>query len=448
MPPKTSMNNQRITISTNSENDMLEPVQLINKNLEALLSPEYNLQIPDYQRTYSWEEKHVVRMLDDIQNFAGNTYHMGSIILHKRINEKGELIYDVVDGQQRLVTLSLLLLHLGLNDFPFLEQKFESEIAQNYLAHNKWLIENIVAQKQESYNNENILNNLHFAVLILNADSLDLAYTFFTSENGKGKPLSDFDLLKSHHLRFILIPQQAEHLAGRWDNMILESNNDDSTKPLSRTFEIYLFRLRQWMRKRRWDENKKRKVKNEFEASPFMPDIPPFGEQFHFYESIHGGVHFFGFAEHYMQCFNEFNRTLPYELLNKHLNWEKHWWYRDIIEAFLFAYYIKFGLPYLNEACLLITRVISQHRYESSRAYLSSVTGYAGDSEIILMIEQSTSPTFFLAEILLICRKMPSIPAELDGTRYRYNSAILNINKILVNDSINPEILKVFNEQK
>ncbi len=422
------------------------PVILTTETLEKLFSSAYKLRIPDYQRTYSWEEKHVVRLLDDIQNYGSKTYHMGSIILHKRTDYQGELIYDVVDGQQRLVTLSLLFLHLGKDDFDFLHQKFESATAQSYLSHNKWLIGNILQQKQTGLSITSILQNLRFSVLILESDNLDLAYTFFSSENAKGKPLSDFDLLKSHHLRFILIPQQAEHMAIRWDNMVLSFSNNDSSTPLQRTFEIYLFRLRKWMRKRRWDDDEKRKVKTEFEASSYIPDIPPFGEQFHFYESLQGGAHFFGFTEHFMQRFNEFSNTLPFKLLNRYLNWEKHWWYRDIIEAFLYAYYIKFGLLYLNEAFLLITRYISQHRYDSSRAYLSSVNTYAGDSEIILMIEQATSPTFFLAELLLVNRKLPSASIELTGTRFRYQSAVRNMIMELANESINLEILELINE--
>jgi hypothetical protein len=426
--------------------DIQDPVQLTTETLNALLSPQYELRIPDYQRTYSWEEKHVVRLLDDIRNYGSKTYHMGSIILHKRTDERGEWIYDVVDGQQRLVTLSLLLLHLGKSDFNFLNQRFRSEDAQNYVAYNKWLISNFIPEK-EKYNKEAILSNLRFSVLILETVNLDLAYTFFSSENSKGKPLSDFDLLKSHHLRYILLPQQAEHLASRWDNMILSSNNDDITMPLRRTFEMYLFRLRKWMRKRQWDENEKRKVKTEFEASYCIPDIPPFGEQFHFYESIQGGAHFFGFAEYFIHRFDEFKRTQAYELLNKYLNWEKHWWYRDVIEALLFAYYIKFGMLYCNEACLLITRYISQHRYETPRAYLSSVHAYAANSEIILIIEQATSPTFFLGEMLMIDRKLPAPSPDLNGTRKRYRDYVKQICCDLVHESMNPEILNVIHEQ-
>jgi hypothetical protein len=327
------------------------------------------------------------------------------------------------------------LLELKINEFVFLEEKFESSKAQNYIAHNKWIINNYLQDKEASRSINNNLKNLKFAVLILNSDNLDLAYTFFTSENGRGKPLTDFDLLKSHHLRYILIPQQAEHVAKRWDNMLLSSNNDDSSMALGRTFEIYLFRLRKWMRKRRWDDYKNRKVKSEFEAASIIPDIPPFGEQFHFYESIQGGTHFFAYAEHFIHRFTEFIQTKPYIALNEHLIYEKHWWYRDVIEAMLFAYYLKFGTLYLNEAFLLITRVISQHRYVSFRAYLNSILFYAGNSEIVMMIDQATSPTFFLAEMTEKIKKLAVIPSDMNGTRIRYKNAVNRITESIDYDS-------------
>jgi len=398
-------------------------------------SIDYELAIPDYQRIYSWQEKIVIRLLDDILNYGHKKYHMGSIILHKTKkkaeNGNDEIVYDIVDGQQRLVTLSLLLLQLGKNNFSLLNESFESPQAHNYIAHNKWIIENYIKKLTSiQFNMDKILSNLNFSVLILHSDNLDLAYTFFGNENSKGKPLSDYDLLKSHHLRFIHIPEQAEHLAERWDNLIRNSNNDDLSHELGRTFEVYLFRLRKWMRKRNWNDNGVKKVKNEFEAAPVIPYIPPFGEQFKYNESIQGGTHFFAFAEHFIHHFKEFRETEPYKNLNKHLNWEKHWWYRDVMEALIFAYYLKFGKLYLNRGSMLIIQVVSLHRYKTSRAYLSSIFDYVANSEIILMIDQATSPTFFLAEMEQMLKASP-VKEKYKGTRGRYFSHIEKIQNVL-----------------
>lgn len=410
---------------------MADKVLLETKTLGNLLAKtgEFKLKIPNYQRIYCWEEKQVIQLIEDIRERTSQPYHMGSIILHKRIENHNSVCYDIVDGQQRLVTLSLILLQLGKNDLPFLEEKFESENAQNYIAYNKWLINNYLQNENVIELINKLLDKLQFSVLILETERLDLAYTFFSSENGKGKPLSDFDLLKSHHLRYVQISNQAQHLASKWDDLILDSN---SSRALERTFEIFLFRLRKWMRKRNWDDTKKRKVKNEFEAAAIIPEIPPFGEQFHFYESIQGGAHFFAYAEHFIHRFKDFKQTNQYKAL-KELDGEKHWWYRDCIETLLFAYYLKFGTLYLSDACMLLCRLVSQHRYESSRAYIHSIHSYISNAEVVMMIEQATSPTFFLAEMQSSIKKLPKIPSDLVGTRKTYSKIVKEIVQKLPN---------------
>ncbi|RLD62777.1 MAG: DUF262 domain-containing protein [Bacteroidetes bacterium] len=382
---------------------------------------DYNLAIPDYQRIYCWDEKNVIKLLEDINDYADKKYHLGTIILHKKDNK-----YDIVDGQQRLVTLSLLLLELNKNiNTKILNEKFKSIEAQNYIAYNKWLIK-VFCEKNNIISN--IIDNLQFSVLIINEGSLDLAYTFFSNQNSRGKSLTDYDLLKAHHLRYIYIPEQAKHLAERWDSIILSSDNDDCTKDLGRTLGIYLFRLRKWMQKQEWSNDKKHKVKDEFEAAPIINGIPPFGEQFQFYESIQGGTHFFAYADYFIYKYRMFSETNEYKTLQKHLQREKHWWYKDIIEAFLFAYYIKFGTIYLTDALIGIIHIISKHRYDTSRAYLKSLLKMAGDSELIMMIDQATSPTFFLAKMKNIIKRQDNI-ANFEGTRMRYKYHVEKIIK-------------------
>ncbi len=391
-------------------------------------SAKYTLSIPDYQRIYCWEAKNVIQLLDDLKDYSSKKYHLGNIILHKLSSEKE---YHIVDGQQRIVTLALLLLALQPEiNTPILDARFKSDEAQNYIAHNKWLISNYREIDRIKSLTKQILENLQFSVLIIYDNSLDLAYTFFSNQNSRGKALSDYDLLKAHHLRYIHIPEQAKHLAGRWDSLVLSSDNNDIEQQLGRTFEIYLFRLRKWMRKREWSNDRKFKVKTEFEAASIIGEIPPFGEKFDFYESIQGGAHFFAYADHFIYRFKQFAQTHEYKTLHIHLSNERHWWYRDVVEAFLFGYYLKFGTLYLTEALKGILRRISDHRFQNGRAYLQSVLRYAADSEIVMMIDQATSPTFFLAEIQNAIKRLPVTP-ELSGTRHRYKLAVENIeNKI------------------
>ncbi|MDE7430955.1 MAG: DUF262 domain-containing protein [Lachnospiraceae bacterium] len=80
------------------------------KSINELL--EMNLDIPDYQRPYKWAIQNIDDLLSDITNAINNAdryrtefkYRIGTIILHKTIDG----VYDVVDGQQRIISLVLL----------------------------------------------------------------------------------------------------------------------------------------------------------------------------------------------------------------------------------------------------------------------------------------------------------------------------------------------------
>jgi len=398
-------------------------------------SYNYNLSIPDYQRIYCWEEKQVIKLLEDLVNYTEREFHLGNIILHKVSNIEE---HRIVDGQQRLVTLTLLLLCLDNSiETSLLNQTFQSNEAQNYVAYNKFLINDFCKKNPIiNYKIIDILKNVKLSVLIITDGNLDLAYTFFSNQNSRGKALSDFDLLKAHHLRYILIPEQAEHLAGRWDKITLFSNQEGSLNILNQLFGTYLFRLRKWMRKREWSNDAKFKIKNEFEAASIIPEIPAFGEQFNFNESIQGGTHFFAYADHFIFKFKTFVETQEYKSLNKHLRYEKHWWFKEIIESLLFSYFLKFGTIYLTEALVGIGTVVSHHRYDNNRVNLKALLKFAADTEIVMMIDQATSPTFFLAEIKdKIKSQRCSNP--LAGTRERYYYAFLKINKELAATNTN-----------
>lgn len=406
---------------------MGEKVELsIWKLKEILLKP---LKIPDYQRIYCWYEKNVIQLLDDIQGLK-KEYRLGTIILQKKDNRE----YDIIDGQQRLVTLSLILLQLGYTDNALLDQSFNSEEAEEYVAYNKYLIENYINKFKNQFSIEQILDKLTFNVLILNDSSLDLAYTFFSNENSRGCPLTDFDLLKAHHLRYVVIEEQARYLATVWDKMLLEEQavSDKLEKSYERTLGLYIFRLRKWINYDLWDENEKYKVKNEYEAAKVFDDIPPFGEQFQFKEPIQGGAHFFAYVQIFINRFRNFKKTKQYEVLHSTMTGETHTWFRDVIESLLFAYYLKFGVEYLSEVLILIIQNISKVRYENYRIYKETIFSHANQSKIVLLIDRSTSPTFFIATLLEKVKMMPTQnQTELKGIRNRYYKIVTSIKEKL-----------------
>ena len=63
-----------------------------------------SLQIPSYQRPYKWTTKNVNQLIDDILiHKEKSEYRLGTLVVHNHDN-----ISDIVDGQQRTITLTLI----------------------------------------------------------------------------------------------------------------------------------------------------------------------------------------------------------------------------------------------------------------------------------------------------------------------------------------------------
>lgn len=71
------------------------------ENLTDVLSKQYI--IPDYQRKYSWGKDESETLWEDVLDNSNEGYLLGSIVVIKKND-----CYEVVDGQQRLVTLTLM----------------------------------------------------------------------------------------------------------------------------------------------------------------------------------------------------------------------------------------------------------------------------------------------------------------------------------------------------
>lgn len=86
---------------------------LSNDAVYALLSPEHNViySVPKYQREYTWGRDQWEALFDDLFEQEEITGHfLGTIIcVNDTRNTTSENILEVIDGQQRLTTISLLL---------------------------------------------------------------------------------------------------------------------------------------------------------------------------------------------------------------------------------------------------------------------------------------------------------------------------------------------------
>ncbi|WP_288929233.1 DUF262 domain-containing HNH endonuclease family protein [uncultured Maritimibacter sp.] len=78
--------------------------------LSKIFSSDFQFEIPRYQRPYAWQVEQAQDLFEDLTDFAAEApdedYFLGSIVL---IKEEGKPKSEVIDGQQRLTTLTVLL---------------------------------------------------------------------------------------------------------------------------------------------------------------------------------------------------------------------------------------------------------------------------------------------------------------------------------------------------
>ncbi len=83
---------------------IMEPT---NQSFQELIGNGTSYIVPRFQRDYAWGPQQWEDLWSDIESLQQEKYHyMGYIVLQK----KGDHEYEIIDGQQRLVTISLLVL--------------------------------------------------------------------------------------------------------------------------------------------------------------------------------------------------------------------------------------------------------------------------------------------------------------------------------------------------
>lgn len=217
---------------------------------------EQKLTIPEYQRPYKWQPKHVNQLIDDIFNHRTKPcYRLGTVVLHqdkdsKTEQDKGAL--NIVDGQQRLLTLTLLCTILDAEQkrisSNLLEHKFESSVSIKNLKNNAQIISERVANLPDTEKQELLDFVLNKCELIqVTLDDLSEAFQFFDSQNARGKALAPHDLLKAYHLREMMdSTEQTErlHHVSLWEQGV---NPDDDSANLHTIMGEFLFRMRRWI---------------------------------------------------------------------------------------------------------------------------------------------------------------------------------------------------------
>ena len=99
--------------------------------VSRIFSDDYVFRIPGYQRPYAWTTEQAQDLFDDLVAFmeahSGRAidemppYFLGSIVLIKQETAPDA---DVIDGQQRLTTLTLLLSAIRANNLRWLRMLY------------------------------------------------------------------------------------------------------------------------------------------------------------------------------------------------------------------------------------------------------------------------------------------------------------------------------------
>ena len=219
-------------------------IQFTSKKVGELLK-KGNLRIPSYQRPYKWNRKHIRNLFYDLRDAMGKKeYQIGSVILHEN-----DRYLDIVDGQQRLISISLFL-HLldDLENYKGAKQLLSSAVfgelscyhaSENY---NEWEnLTQLVGENQAKDICNFLLENCAVSVIIMPKKRLSEAFQLFDSQNNRGKPLEPHDLLKAYHLR--KEDSEDEKIVEKWEQFV-----EDKDLSLKELFDKHLFRMRRWSR--------------------------------------------------------------------------------------------------------------------------------------------------------------------------------------------------------
>lgn len=163
-------------------------------------------------------------LLDDIEfaihqadKFAEFKYRIGTIIFH---NDEDDSTLNIVDGQQRIITLALIYKALGTSSKPaILNVKITSKTSEENIQRNFLAIKAFFTGKSKNEKTryiEAMTNILEFVVV--STTHLAEAFQLFDSQNTRGKALAPHDLLKAFHLREMRDhPNEMKHTVEKWE---------------------------------------------------------------------------------------------------------------------------------------------------------------------------------------------------------------------------------------
>jgi len=235
--------------------------------------------IPRFQRPYSWDQENISEFWDDIVRNKPSDYFIGSMVVYRIADRR----YGVVDGQQRLTTITILLCVLrdtletegfkqladGLHQlierkninnemefvlqtqtsYPYFQdhiQKYgkpeldaeihreEKRLAAAYSQFKGLVAASVNSIKSDSRNSKEELPKLikealtqirdtllSLKVIFIRLEDEDDAYVIFETLNTRGKDLGLADLVKNHFTRMIKEKNKGlDHAKDQWQKLL------------------------------------------------------------------------------------------------------------------------------------------------------------------------------------------------------------------------------------
>ena len=245
--------------------------------LMKIFSSDFAYFIPSYQRPYAWTEEEAGILFDDLYDFyktvVDDNYFLGSIVL---IKEEDKPHSDVIDGQQRLTTLTILLaaltsyfdgdlrndyldylkepgrisqgipyrprLCLRLKDQPFFEKYIQDVQLDELTNINPTILPN-EAQRHIQTNCKILLEKIDKAfksvdeikafgsflvqrcfIVAVYTPSQQSAFRVFSVMNSRGLDLLPTDIIKADIMGNILPEKQQEIYTDKWENLEVQTS--------------------------------------------------------------------------------------------------------------------------------------------------------------------------------------------------------------------------------
>jgi hypothetical protein len=416
-----------------------------------------SIAIPVYQRPYKWTTKHTEDLLNDIKKTMDEKpnipYVMGSVIVYKKVNTSK---YEIVDGQQRLTTLSILLYVLksektgGLQNQEYKHVASKKNIVQNAEHISNWLFRKNIGEQNYMQWKDYLNSQLWF--VLITAPQLDDAFTFFDSQNGRGKSLEDYDLLKASHLRCIpkeendrtsiKCSQEWEELDKQkilryllqnlWGRTRTLSRNDGSAVEIKKEFKAIMddfsngYPLNNYIQPpifSSWkiDVQKQQIIYDYKESSTNTNNHQLFANAddyamlpFQLTKTIESGEPFFLFTQKYNQIYHQLFKDSSYEsrafkkLYNLISDFDNTGigFLVEAFEAALIFYFDKFGDNRLDEVALWLEHIIFFKRLQMYSIRYSTVNNHLLAINPFFTIEQSSVPQHVIESFIQVSESL------------------------------------------